>query len=326
MSSPVWQTDLSSVIDKWASSSKNRAVVISPDVDGLTSAAILNEFYPLTIIGIYTTTHLLMLDNFDSNDAKNALWLDHDVSQKGIKCIGQHLVHHKSTDVLPLREKVSWNPNVWLNQAWAESFSGVGGKKRDKYPYGTAHFLWDLKFGNIEPTPEQTALLAHADGTWFALDCYKANASIWKDLMFEESKWVNKLLNYRNEHKAHRLHQDIVNKLREIGYTSQSRSPKANNLPDELKSLTGSQSLTIRITSNPQRYLDRIKLGLDLIGSHIGSRPEIGTTANFLLSGKRTSFYPNRIDDFDSMMVEEKMFSHAFTDLRTLSFTTGIGL
>jgi hypothetical protein len=98
MSSPVWQTDLSSVIDKWASSSKNRAVVISPDVDGLTSAAILNEFYPLTIIGIYTTTHLLMLDDFDSNDAKNALWLDHDVSQKGIKCIGQHLVHQASPD------------------------------------------------------------------------------------------------------------------------------------------------------------------------------------------------------------------------------------
>jgi hypothetical protein len=221
---------------------------------------------------------------------------------------------------------VSWNPNVWLNQAWTESFSGVGGKKRDKYPYGTAHFLWDLKFGNIEPTPEQTALLAHADGTWFALDCYKANASIWKDLMFEESKWVNKLLNYRNEYKAHPLHQDIVHKLREIGYTSQSRSPKANNLPGELKSLTGSQSLTIRITSNPQRYLDKIKLGLYLISSHIGSQPEIGTTANFILSGKRTSFYPNRIDNFDSMMVEEKMFSHAFTDLRTLSFTTGISL
>ena len=117
-----------------------------------------------------------------------------------------------------------------------------------------------------------------------------------------------------------------MNNLREIGYTSQSRSPKANNLPQELKSLTGSQSLTIRITSNPQRYLDRIKLGLDLISSHIGSRPEIGASANYLLSGKRTSFYPNRIDDFDSMMVEENMFSHAFTDLRTLSFTTGLSL
>jgi hypothetical protein len=144
--------------------------------------------------------------------------------------------------------------------------------------------------------------------------------------MFAKSKWVDKLLNYRNEHNAHPLHQNIVNNLRAIGYTSQSRSPKANNLPEELKSLTGSQSLTIRITSNPQRYLDRIKLGLNLISSHIGNRPEIGTTANFLLSGKRTSFYPNRIDDFDSMMVEENMFSHAFTDLRTLSFTTGISL
>jgi hypothetical protein len=183
-----------------------------------------------------------------------------------------------------------------------------------------------LKFRNIEPTPEQTALLAHADGTWFALDCYKANASIWKDLMFAESKWVEKLLNYRNERKAHPLHHDIVEKLREIGYTSQSRSPKANNLPEELKSLTGSQSLTIRITSDSQKYLDRIKRGLDLISSYIGSRPEIGSKPNGLISGVRTMFYPNRINDFDSMMLEEKMFSHAFTDLRTLSFTTGISL
>jgi hypothetical protein len=326
MSSRVWQTELSSVIDKWAKCSKNRAVIISPDVDGLTSAAILNEFYHLKIIGIYTTTHLLMLDNYNSSDAKNALWLDHDVSQAGIKCVGQHLIHHKSTDLIPLREKVSWNPNVWLSQSWDESFLGVGGKTRDKYPYGTAHFLWDHKFGNIDPTLEQTALLAHADGTWFALDCYKANASIWRDLMFAESIWVHKLLDYRNETKAHPFHRKFVNKLREIGYTSQSRSPKANNLPQKLKNLTGSQSLTIRITSNPQRYLDRIKLGLELISSYVGSHPEIGTKANYLLSGKRHTFYPNRIDDFDSMMVEEKMFSHAFTDLRTLSFTTGIVL
>lgn len=324
MSISDWRSDLSSVIDKWASSSNFKSVVISPDIDGLTSASILNEIYPLKIIGIYTTTHLLMLDNFDKNDAKNALWLDHDVNQKGIKCIGQHLVHHKSTDELPLREKISWNPNVWLKQSWAESFSGVGGKKRDKYPYGTAHFLWDLKFGSVEPSPEQTALLAHADGTWFALDCYKANATIWRELMFEDSKWVEKLLNYRNESKAHPLHQKIVNKLRDIGYSSQSRSPKANNLPVDLKNLTGSQSLTIRITSDPQRYLDRITQGLDLISSCIGSRPEIGLKSNTLISGTRTPFYPNRIDDFDSMMVEEKMFSHAFTDLRTLSFTTGL--
>jgi len=321
-----WQLELNKVLDEWASQPGENQVVISPDVDGLTSAAILNGMYPLKIIGIYTTTHLLMLDQYDQHDAKNALWLDHDVSQIGVRSVGQHLVHHKPTDELPLREPDSWNPNVWVKQSWSQSFSGVGGKKRDKYPYGTAHFLWDLSNRSQDPTPEQTALLAHADGTWFALDCYKANAGIWKELMFDESKWIDKLLNYREEQAAHPLHQRLANDLHKIGYASQSRSPKAQNLPSELKGLTGRQSLTIRITSNPLRYLERITLGLDLIGAHIKSTPEIGTTVNFLMSGKRELLYPNRIEDFDSLMLEAKIFSHAFTDLRSLSYTVNLQL
>jgi hypothetical protein len=240
--------------------------------------------------------------------------------------VGQHLVHHKPTDKLPLRDPRSWNPNVWVRQSWSESFSGVGGKQRDKYPYGTAHFLWDLNNRSKKPTPEQTALLAHADGTWFALDCYKANGAIWKDLMFDESKWIDNLLNYREEHAAHPLHQSLANELNEIGYSSQSRSPKAQNLPSELKGLTGRQSLTIRITSNPLRYLERIQLGLKLIGGHIKSTPEIGTKANFLMSGKRELLYPNRIEDFDELMLESRIFSHAFTDLRSLSYTVNLQL
>ena len=321
-----WHSDLTRVLDDWAKSNKKRHIVISPDVDGLTSAAILNSIYPLKIIGIYTTTHLLLLDDHTKEEARDALWLDHDISQIGVRCVGQHLVLHQSTNKLPLRDQRSWNPNVWVKQAWTDSFKGVGGKKRDKYPYGTAHFLWDLAHRNETPSPEQVAILAHADGTWFALDCYKANGQIWKDLMFESSEWVEKLLNYRNEHKAHPLHKKFTDQLFKIGYSSQSRSTKAQLLPAELKPLVGRQSLTIRITSDSTRYLKKITEGLHLIGGHIKSTPEIGTSAQALMSGKRELLYPNRIDDFDQLMVEEQIFSHAFTDFRSLSYTVNLHL
>jgi hypothetical protein len=282
--------------------------------------------FPLKIIGIYTTTHLLLLDNHTKEEAKDALWLDHDISQIGVRCIGQHLVHHLPTDTLPLRDKRSWNPNVWVKQAWSESFKGVSGRKRDKYPYGTAHFLWDFAHRKDLPTPEQVAILAHADGTWFALDCYKANGQIWKDLMFEGSVWVDKLLNYRNEHDAHPLHKNFTDELHGIGYSSQSRSTKAQLLPEELKPLVGRQSLTIRLTSDPSRYLDRITKGLKIIGGHMKSVPEIGTHANMLMSGKRELLYPNRIDNFDQLMLDEQIFSHAFTDFRSLSYTVNLHL
>lgn len=326
MQSVQWHSDLNAVLNNWAASNRKRHIVISPDVDGLTSAAVLNALYPVKIIGIYTTTHLLMLDSHTKEEAKDALWLDHDISQIGVRCVGQHLVHHQPTDKLPLRDERSWNPNVWVKQAWSESFKGVGGRKRDKYPYGTAHFLWDLAHRSQTPTPEQLAILAHADGTWFALDCYKANGQIWKDLMFSESVWVEKLLDYRNAHRSHPLHKEFTDKLHAIGYSSQSRSTKAQLLPNELKPLVGRQSLTIRITSDPARYLAKITQGLNLIGEFIESTPEIGSRPNFLMSGKRELLYPNRIDNFDKLMVDEKIFSHAFTDFRSLSYTVNLNL
>jgi hypothetical protein len=321
-----WHSDLTEVLDDWANSNQKRHVVISPDVDGLTSAAILYSLYPLKIIGIYTTTHLLLLDDHTQEEARDALWLDHDISQIGVRCVGQHLVLHQSTDKLPLRDPRSWNPNVWVRQAWADSFRGVAGKKRDKYPYGTTHFLWDLAHRKGTPSPEQIAILAHADGTWFTLDCYKANGQIWKDLMFENSEWVGKLLNYRNERAAHPLHKEFTDQLYRIGYTSQSRSPRAKLLPVELKPLVGRQSLTIRITDGPERYLKQITEGLNLIGGHIKSTPKIGTSAQPLMKGKRESLYPNRVDDFDQLMIDEQIFSHAFTNLKTLSYTVNLRL
>lgn len=321
-----WHSDLKSVLDDWAASNKKHHIVISPDIDGLTSAAILNSIYPVKIIGIYTTTHLLMLDNHTKGEAKDALWLDHDISQIGVRCVGQHLVHHQPSDKLPLRDKRSWNPNVWVKQSWSESFKGVRGRKRDKYPYGTAHFLWDLQHRYEAPSPEQIAILAHADGAWFALDCYKANGQIWKELMFSDSAWVELLLNYRNELSAHALHKSFTDELYTIGYSSQSRSPKAQQLPDELKPLVGRQSLTIRITSDANRYLQKITQGLNLIGRNINSRPEIGTIPQGILSGNRQLLYPNRIDNFDKLMIDEQIFSHAFTDFRSLSYTVNLHL
>ena len=144
--------------------------------------------------------------------------------------------------------------------------------------------------------------------------------------MFADSAWVEKLLNYRNEHAAHPLHKEFTDELFKIGYSSQSRSTKAQLLPPELKTLTGRQSLTIRITSDSARYLGKITQGLHLIGGHIKSTPEIGSKPQLLMSGKRELLYPNRIDDFDKLMLDEQIFSHAFTDFRSLSYTVNLHL
>ena len=120
--------------------------------------------------------------------------------------------------------------------------------------------------------------------------------------------------------------KEFTDELFEIGYSSQSRSTKAQLLPPELKPLVGRQSLTIRITSDSARYLGKITQGLNLIGGHMNSTPEIGTKPQLLMSGKRELLYPNRIDDFDKLMIDEQIFSHAFTDFRSLSYTVNLHL
>jgi hypothetical protein len=303
-------------------------VILSADVDGLLSASIVASAYPVRVIGIYTTKDLVLLDGASHGDAARALWLDHDVSEPGVRCVGQHLVHHRSTDSLPRREPDSFNPNVWLTQAWEHSFSGRSGKKRDKYPYGTCHFLAEAM--GIDPGDSSSplsALLAHADGTWRTVVDYRANALIWFRDMFESSAFLKHLGNEWAKSEIHLAeHARIVRRLLEAGVSnSASRAKIASLLPEDLKALTGRQS--IRYTSrNPQQFVSKVADVLTVIADEVETRPVMGKLCTKVIEGVVDTPYPDRIDDFDKFMLDNSVFSHAFTDLRTLRYTTGINL
>lgn len=327
MDNSEWHKGLSEVIKDWAESTP-RYVIISPDVDGLASASLLNTIYPVKIIGIYTTIEILLLDGHTKEDARNALWLDHDISEPGIRCIGQHLIFLRDSDQLSRREPKSWNPNVVWKQSWENSFKGKSGKKKDKYPYGTVNFLWDLTNRYTVPTPEQTAILAHADGTWFAIDIYRHNATIWKNLMYEDSKWIEILFNYRHETAALAVHKELVHDLQSIGYKGISQSKDAQSLPEDLKFLTGQQGLKFYLKSNHQKYVDATRQALEVIGSKMGSIPDMGRIAGLYLRGTKVQEYPDRIPnrDLEAFMVEKRIFSHIFGNYNSIKYTIGIDL
>jgi len=321
-----WKNDLHSVLAAWSDSSSN--VVLSADVDGLLSCALLATQYPVHVIGIYTTTHLVLLDGATGKDSANALWLDHDISEPGVKCIGQHLVHHSASNQLPLREPVSFNPNVWAKQDWKNSFSGRSGKKRDKFPFGTAHFLANA-FG-VDPGDEVSplaSLLAHADGTWRTVVDYRPNAEIWHDLMFEDDEFLVHLRDGWADSPTHlKSHADLVSGLLAIGVSNTpSRAKIAQLLPENLKILTGRQS--IRIDSrNIQDGVNRVQKVLSYVAGVVGSKPTMSLKHTSTISGIVDTPFPDKIADFDEFMINTSIFSHAFTDLRTLRYTTGINL
>lgn len=326
MSDFPWTTELSTVLDTWSQYSSD--VILSADVDGLLSCALLALKHPVHVIGVYTTTHLVLLDDATAADAFDALWLDHDISQPGVKCVGQHLVHHKPSDLLPLREAKSFNPNAWQKQSWANSFSGRSGRKRDKYPYGTCHFLAHA-FG-VDPGAEDSeiaALLAHADGTWRTVVDYQANADIWYELMFKGNQFLQHLRNsWANSFHHLNTHSEVVATINSLGVSkTPSRAKIAALLPENLKALTGRQSVLFNIR-NFQPSIDKVHSVLKYISSQVGSAPTMGRRHTQTISGIVETPYPNTIQNFDEFMVENQIFSHAFTDLRTLRYTRGINL
>ena len=321
-----WDAELLRVLNLWAKDSTG--VVLSPDVDGLLSCAILATKFPVNVIGIYTTSYLVLLDNSTPINAANALWLDHDISEPGIRCVGQHLIHHRKTDVLPRREKDSFNPNVRKRQSWDNSFRGRSGLSIDKYPYGTAHFLAHA-FG-IDPghsNTELAALLAHADGTWRTVIDYQANADIWYQLMFEGNSFLRNLRDNWAKSASHlNTHTKVVDDLSSRGVArAPSRAKIASLLPEKLRALTGSQSVQIN-PRNLQDSLESLNRVLDYISDHVGSKPRAGLKPTSIISGKVETPDPQSISNFDEFMMDNQIFSHAFTDFKTLRYTKGITL
>jgi DNA-directed RNA polymerase subunit F len=321
-----WRPEFRSVINGWRAESDGG--VISADVDGLLSCALLAKEGPVNVVGIYTTTHLLSLDKATREHVRNALWLDHDVSRPGIRCVGQHLVHHHSSNTLPLRESASFNPNVWQRQAWEDSFSGRSGKKRDKFPFGTCHFIaaaMGVDLGN--ECSEFAALLAHADGTWRTVVDYRNNADTWYQMMFQGDNFLLHLRDHWEFSNAHLdMHKQVVDKLVAAGVGNhKSRARIAELLPDNKKELTGRQSIQYK-PKNPKKYIDDVVAVLSYIQGVVGSNVQIGSDITDVISGRVETPYPDRITDFDEFMQENKIFSHAFTDLRMLRYTTDIEL
>jgi hypothetical protein len=331
MTNMSWIQGLEGVLSHTENS--RHEIVISPDVDGLLSAAVLAFHRPVHIIGAYTTTHLLLGKGITKQQAANALWLDHDVSEPGVRCVGQHLVLLNETDSLPRREPVSFNPNIWFPQSWDKSFKGSSGKKRDKYPFGTAHFLASaLDLSTRFTSPAQIALFAHADGTWRTVVDYFANAEIWQSLMFPNDPLIRALMNeYHLNPKHLEAHRQLIQMLLATGIKSQpSRSPKAALLPPELRELTGKQSIAGVPTVKPFEYFQRIGVVAQSIASIMGSHVTIAEPFGEIVSGNYHSLYPNQLPDghetLDSFMDGWKVFSHAFVNFRSLKVTNGIKL
>ena len=323
-----WKEAVLGVVDDW----DGRHVITSPDVDGLLSFLAVRHAFPDVILGgVYTTSHLLGFDGLTRDEAREALWLDHDISQPGIRCMGQHLVNLNPEDLLPRRHPVSFNPNVFYKQAFTNSFQGRSGRTRDKYPFATCHFLFSA-LGVPEPERGTTAyhLLAHADGTWGTCQDYKVNTRIWYDEMFDESDLVLTDLvlgDYCGDSENLERHTRLVEKLIDNGISiRRARESSSSAIPLEWQSLQGNQGIGFTKRSDHGKWLSKFNAILRFVADELGQDPDLPKAITMQISGRVETPYPNSIPnrDFDQFMLDEEIFSHAIKSFRMIRYTTDL--
>ena len=329
MSHDEWIADFNKCLDAW----DGKYIITSPDVDGILSACLLADKYGAKLAGIYTTRYLILFDGYGAKEAKNALWLDHDISEEGVQCMGQHLVDHSELDTLSKRGKNSFNPNNYFGQTWKKSFHGSGMKvgKRDKYPYATIHFLMaGMGIGCPPKYSKHFHLLAHADGSWATCVDYKVNTLTWKDTMFGDSQGLVNVLNsdYVLDDRNYLGHLSVVDELISLGVAKRSsRSGSSSLIPSRWQNLQGKQSINYRKNSSPNEWLTKFNGILRYVSETTNWNIQIPSLVTEMHRGLVLEV-SNRgeIEDggFDQFMFEENIFSHAITGAGTMRFTKNL--
>jgi hypothetical protein len=163
--------------------SYSNKIIVSPDIDGFTSARLLEAFNGSVVVGTYDKNVMALADGVDP---KECLFVDCDMNTSDFISIGNHQRLSSGDNIA----KESFNPNVHY---------GIT-KYTDKYPFATA-FL--ISFATRVPTSEQTqAYMSYADSTYKNLLSYGVNMRTWwermrhleLDLVFEPTDSISNLI------------------------------------------------------------------------------------------------------------------------------------
>ena len=321
--SKSWKSALTEALDAW----DKRHMVVSPDIDGLVSAALLRRKYKTAkVCAFYATRHLLIGDGYTLKDCKSAMWVDQDIIHPDVVCVGQHLILHDKDDEIVRRNPNSFNPNVHFRQSFKDSFRGTSMRSggRDKYPFGTCHYLLHLDSSGGPYSPEEKALLAHADGSFASAHRYRSNCETWLDLMFGDSEFMKFLVKgYMTDEGTFARHKDLVDGLKNAGINKRRDQTSDRELPGRWGELTGCQSVGFSINHRLETFARKIHSVADCLRTvgrfDVGELPQ---QISDRLSGEVASRFPEQVGgDFNEYVEAEDMFSLAFTSIKEFRCT-----
>lgn len=141
----------------------SKDLIISPDMDGFTSAKLLNRYNGSKVVGTYDKYTLTLADGIDP---KNCIFLDCDINNNVIVSLGNHM--RLLDDNMSNK---SFNPNVHF---------GIK-KYSDKFPFATAYLIAFAT--EVLTSATDIIRMAYADSTLRNMELYSDNMRTWSDRM-----------------------------------------------------------------------------------------------------------------------------------------------
>ena len=166
-------------------------MIISPDLDGILSGALLTWLLDWEIVGFYDTKKIWVLSEYRDFLSGRYIFIDHDIYWRNIRSVGHHMLQFSQTIPIPGHtdpDAQSVNPNLIRDLNCEEHFDR-------KYPFATIHFLLCCynAWGDLEGYRIPRGflpLLLHADSSLKNAAVYQNNAIDWLDWL--GSKQVNR--------------------------------------------------------------------------------------------------------------------------------------
>lgn len=282
-----------------------KGIVIGNDLDALLSAGFCKHYFDWDIVGCYNLSSL-WLDASRTDilqQARNGeiLFLDLDISVRGIYSVGHHILH--SHDV-PEFHSHSLNPNL-LENISLKNF-------RSKYPLGTIHFLQWL-FDQY-PHDRQTELLCWlADSAWINAQVYRDNVHQWITEQIPSEAFQSVWEEADTADFETEMQEDIISQFSHAGISSPPGKIKSRHLH-----ISGQQYQWNDISTEKTH----IRKCLQVIHKITGWKtPEIPSEYN-QYTGIRAhdEIYPHTFDT-GAFYLSEKPFSYVFPYKNQVNYT-----
>lgn len=140
---------------------KHKKIIISPDIDGLMSAQLLNRKFGSMVVGTYDKNVLCLSDEIKPEEC---LFVDCDMNKKDFVSIGNHMRLQKDN-----MADASFNPNRYWDVKMYTS----------KFPFATCYLISAAI--EIDLDDNDLKRMAHADSTLSNMENYSNNMRHWSN-------------------------------------------------------------------------------------------------------------------------------------------------